>query len=179
MNDLFLTALLFDAAIVVISLIFCIIGYWRGFFHSIIDIVGFVAAVFCGRLFSPYLSPYYYEWIFRSDESVKWKLPASTALAFLTIFLITIFAVWIVKIVISLVMKIEPLRFMDKMLGLLFGLCFAFLFCEVLSFGFDKIYPYLQSLNPEYFRDGLIDRTYVLRFFRDFNLVPVLLNGII
>ena len=174
-----LFAVLLDLCLVVIAALFCVIGYWRGLFHSVFNLVGFAFAVFFGKLFAPDLGEYYFQWLFLSDRSVSWKYPASIAIAFLTAFIASILAIWIVKMIVTLIIRIEPLRFLDKMLGLLFGLCLAFLFCEVIAFGLDATYPYLQSLAPELFTDGLPEKTFILRFLRDYNLISYLLKDVL
>lgn len=126
-----------DIIILVILLIFAIRGYHSGLVKQLINLLGFVIALFAAYLFYDKLSPLLREWIpFPEFQNGTFELFSQTfnlevmfynALSFIIIFIVVKFILWILGIALDVVAKLPVISTLNKLSGLLIGLAQSFL----------------------------------------------------
>ena len=107
-------------------------------------------------------------------EPVSYAL--SYALCFVVIFVLVLFILWLIKHLLDLAAKLPPLEKANKALGLVVGAMLGILVVWVVSIGVKLGLPYLNVLSPQVFPSDLFERSFVLKFAYQYNVLRLLIG---
>jgi len=104
---------LFDYAILAVVGVSIGLGWWRGFVYELLSLLGWVAAYFMARMFASEVLPFV-------PDAVGPEI-ARAALAYAGVFIGTLVTSGVLAWMLSKLIKIAGLGWVDGMLGMLFG----------------------------------------------------------
>jgi uncharacterized membrane protein required for colicin V production len=107
------------------------------------------------------------------SESIADKVSGmiATALAFIGLFVLTCAALWIVTRIVDAVFKLPVLRTANTVLGVAFGVCSAVLITVVYCSVIPVVISALGAVAPKYFGEDVIEKTMIVRFFANRDLL--------
>lgn len=100
----------------------------------------------------------------------------STAASFLAIFLIACLVLWIVTLIVNALFKLPVLRTANTLLGFILGVCTAALIVFVYSSVISSLVTSLGSIAPKWFGADVIDKTLIVKFFANHDLLSIVQN---
>jgi len=106
---------LFDIIVVSIIALSLFFGFWRGFVKEILSILTWIAALLIARIYSEFLTPMFSGFV--DDTSVRYVL------AFAVLFILTMMLGTLLNHFMSKLITVTGLKFTDRLLGGVFGLC--------------------------------------------------------
>lgn len=106
---------LFDIIVVSIIALSLFFGFWRGFVKEILSILTWIAALLIARIYSEFLAPMFSGFV--DDTSVRYVL------AFAVLFVLTMMLGTLLNHFMSKLITVTGLKFTDRLLGGVFGLC--------------------------------------------------------
>ncbi len=96
---------------------------------------------------------------------------ASYVIAFILLFVIGNIAMRFISVALKLITKLPVIKSADKLLGLAVGLVTAIIFSTVYMTVIKLFVPYLTLIAPNAFAPDILDKTYVLNFLYDLNIL--------
>lgn len=160
--------MIIDGVVLVIVLISCVVGFFRGFIREVLTIIGLVLALYCAYLFGDEAAVYAEQWFFSApegeDEAAKvfGIIPpeyAALGVGYVSVFFVVFLISSIVTHFMSHIADSIGLGALDRSLGVVFGIIRAFLLIGVIFvpihssmdtksreqwFGDTITYPYLK-----------------------------------
>lgn len=103
-----------DYAVIAIMVLSALLGWWRGLVYEVLSLLGWVAAWTVAKLFAASAVPYMPAAI--GAEAVR------TAVAFVVLFVVTLIASGIVAWLLSKLIKLAGLGWLDGLMGVVFGM---------------------------------------------------------
>ena len=100
----------------------------------------------------------------------------STAVAFLILFFVTCFILWLVTVAVDSIFSLPVLRTANTALGAVFGVCSAVLIAIVYCAGVTLLVGALGSVEPNHFGDDVIDKTLIVKFIANTDLIDLTQN---
>ena len=112
-----------------------------------------------------------------ATEKIAETLTKTTlnALGFIIAFVASFIVYMVIVLLIRLLCELPVLKAVDKTLGAIFGIIFAYLIACGISSWAPKIAEILSDLD---IYGGLVDGSYLIPFFRGFNLIEVLMQAL-
>ena len=98
------------------------------------------------------------------------------ALCFIVIFISALVLLWLIKHLLNLAAKLPVLKQANKILGLVAGTALGILVVWVITIGLKLALPYLNVMAPSAFPEDLFDKTFLLKFFYNVNVLRPLIN---
>ena len=132
---------LIDASILIITVLSCIFGLWRGLVREIFSLVTWIFALLLARRYSDVLANF----LFSSFENLTMRYVAAFAL----IFIIVMMLGTLLNYLLSKILLFTGLKFVDRFLGGVFGIArgvvISFIGLFVSSFFFSQAQAWQQS----------------------------------
>ena len=100
----------------------------------------------------------------------------ATAIAFIGLFIVTCFVLWIVTRVADAVFKLPVLNAANKVLGVAFGVLSAVLLTLVYSAEVSMLVGALGAVAPKVFGEDVLDKTILVKFFANKDLLEISKN---
>lgn len=122
------------AGIFIVSMI---VGLMRGLIREVLSLLAWVAAIWLAYRFSPQIAEDYIKRFF--DDPV-----VSYLLAFGLIFIVALFLIGLVNLLLGMLLKTTGLAFIDRMMGMVFGIVRAVVILSLLVF-FARLTPIVQE----------------------------------
>ncbi|MFV0522342.1 MAG: CvpA family protein [Mangrovibacterium sp.] len=115
----------FDIACAVLLILAAIRGFFKGFLHEVLSLVGCFVALWLSLTFSDDVAPFLI-------EKLSLSVGYSNAIAFVVIFVLVIILVRLLSFGLTKLASALLLGFVNRLLGLLFGVCKMALFLSIL-----------------------------------------------
>lgn len=115
-----------DAIIVIVTVISCLFGLWRGLIKEVLSLLTWIAALLVARVYSEYLSELMVNMI--DSSSVRYVT------AFAILFVIVMMLGTLLNHVMSKLITVTGLKFADRLLGGAFGVARGVVIVLVLLF---------------------------------------------
>jgi len=103
-----------DAAFLIVTLVSCLFGLWRGFVREVLSLLAWIAALLIARLYSEPLAPLLGGWV---DSAAMQQ-----AFSFAILFIATLLLGALVNNLVAKLINISGLKLTDRLLGSLFGI---------------------------------------------------------
>ncbi len=116
-----------DLVFIAILVISTVIGLIRGAVREVLSLVGLAISIYLAFKFADVLSNNYISKFFEQQPQISYII------AFIIIIVASIFAIALINILISQLLKVSGLSFVDRFLGLVFGVLRGGLFCAILT----------------------------------------------
>lgn len=97
----------------------------------------------------------------------------STSVAFVILFVGVFLALSLLTYIVDAVFHLPVLHGVNKMLGLLFGVAEALLFCVLLGHGAAMLMGYLGSLDPGLFGENVVQNSVIMRTMSSLDLLGI------
>lgn len=97
----------------------------------------------------------------------------STSIAFIVLFVGIFLALSLLTYVVDAVFHLPVLHGVNKMLGLLFGVAEALLFCVLLGYGASMLMGYLGSLDSGIFGESVVQNSVIMRMMSSLDLLGI------
>ncbi len=115
-----------DIIFIAILVISILVGLIRGAVREVLSLLGLVIAIYLAFKFADVVSKEYILQFFEQQPRISYII------AFVIIITVTIFVIALVNLLISQLLKASGLSFVDRLLGLVFGVLRGGLFCTIL-----------------------------------------------
>jgi membrane protein required for colicin V production len=102
-----------DASFLIVTVVSCLFGLWRGFVREVLSLLAWIAALLIARLYSEPLAPMLGGWV----ESAAMQ----QAFSFAILFIVTLLLGALVNNLVAKLIDISGLKLTDRLLGSLFG----------------------------------------------------------
>ena len=139
-----------DASILIITLLSCIFGLWRGLVREIFSLITWIFALLVARRYSEVLA----NLLFNSFDNLTMRY----VLAFALIFIIVMMLGTFLNFLLSKLLVFTGLKFVDRLMGGVFGIArgviisviglffSSFFFSQAQSWQESKLIPYGQTM---------------------------------
>ena len=139
-----------DASILIVTLLSCVFGLWRGLVREIFSLVTWIFALLVARRYSEVLANF----LFNSFDNLTMRYVAAFALIFIIVMMLGTF----LNFLLSKLLVFTGLKFVDRLMGGVFGVArgviISFIGLFVSSFFFSqaqiwqesKLIPYGQTM---------------------------------
>lgn len=131
---------LLDIAVLVVVILSCIFGLWRGFVREVFSLLAWIAAIVVARLYSPHLAPVF--------DSVTENETARYVMAFAILCFVTLILGALINHFMARLISLAGLQMTDRLLGALFGVARGVLIVAVAVYfaaGFYSDRPWWQA----------------------------------
>lgn len=163
--------LLADILLGVILIVFTVSGFRRGLAHSIVDLVGSIAAAAAAILYAPRVLVWASPYLDRTKSPLSGSGPMKYVAAVVVLFVVLEILVHLAAVLLDRLFRLPVLRQVNSLLGGVFGFCkgavVVLLACAVLrlalpvpipqkpsqewqKMGFSRIYQAVSAHNPLY-----------------------------
>ena len=163
----------YDYIVIIISLIFIIFSFWKGFIQSLLSLLTWIGSIIITIYSYIFLATFVSKQLLKIDLFKNYELIANvigTIIAIPLIFLISLFILKKIRKVLSNDLDQQILGIiLDKSLGLIYGLLFSYIIFSTLLYGIEKIdlfesfYNWL--INPKH--------SYILYKINDINITII------
>ncbi|PIE81431.1 MAG: hypothetical protein CSA10_01320 [Cardiobacteriales bacterium] len=116
-----------DLVFITILVISVLVGLIRGAVREILSLVGLAVSIYLAFKFANTISNNYVSQFFEQQPRISYII------AFVIIIVASIFAIALINLLISQLLKASGLSFVDRFLGLVFGVLRGGLFCAILT----------------------------------------------
>ncbi len=116
-----------DIIFIIILAISTLIGLFRGAVREVLSLVGLAVSIYLAFKFADALSNNYISQFFEQQPRISYII------AFVIIIVASIFAIALINLLFSQLLKVSGLSFVDRFLGLVFGILRGGLFCAILT----------------------------------------------
>ena len=139
-----------DAAILIITLLSCIFGLWRGLVREIFSLITWIFALLVARRYSEVLA----NLLFNSFDNLTMRYVAAFALIFIIVMMLGTF----LNFLLSKLLVFTGLKFVDRLMGGVFGIArgviisviglffSSFFFSQAQIWQESKLIPYGQTM---------------------------------
>ena len=129
--------------ILIALMVFAIIrGLMKGFVMEIASLVGIVISIFVAKNFVETLLGWFV-------SIMGWQTEVNKMVSIVIVFLLSMLAVRFVAILISKVLKLAMLGWLDKLLGAVASLVKALLIMGVMLYAFDRVNQFVHLVSEE------------------------------
>lgn len=105
---------LLDIGVLLLVMLSCIFGLWRGFVREVLSLAAWIAAIVVARIYSPHLAPLFGS--ITDNETARYVL-AFAILCFVTLLLGALINHFMTRLI-----SLAGLQMTDRLLGALFGI---------------------------------------------------------
>ncbi|MGY0399553.1 MAG: CvpA family protein [Ostreibacterium sp.] len=144
-----------DIIFIAILAISTLVGLIRGGFREILSLVGLAAALYCAFKFSDMISEQYVSQFFEQAR-------ISYIISFIAIIVVVIFIIALVNLLISQLLKASGLSFINRFLGMLFGIVRGGIISSIIVFTLNFI--------PGISKETWWTKSSMVPFFKTFSL---------
>ncbi len=116
-----------DIVFIIILAISTLVGMFRGAVREVLSLVGLAVSIYLAFKFADTLSNNYISQFFEQQPRISYII------AFVIIIVASIFAIALINLLLSQLLKVSGLSFVDRFLGLVFGVLRGGLFCAILT----------------------------------------------
>jgi len=139
-----------DASILIITLLSCIFGLWRGLVREIFSLITWIFALLVARRYSEILANF----LFSSFDNITMRYVAAFALIFIIVMMLGTF----LNFLLSKLLIFTGLKFVDRLMGGVFGIArgviisviglfiSSFFFSQAQIWQESKLIPYGQTM---------------------------------
>lgn len=124
-------------------------GLRKGFIAQVVSIISIVLGAWLSYRFSTALSAWIGNWIEGSEQILR-------IIAFIIIFIVVVFALYILARALEASIKIIMLGWLNKLLGLIFSLVKCMLVIGLLIMAFDAINSRMELVPQSYLSESLL-----------------------
>jgi len=126
-----------DMVLAIVWIFFFIRGYFRGLVQELGALAALVCAFYLAKTYSPMAAPYLTGWVTGSS---------ATAAAYILIFVLSLFAVWMLVLGLAGLVKVAMVQWADRLFGGVFGLAKGVMLTAAILF----IYIQVAGAKPEW-----------------------------
>ena len=100
----------------------------------------------------------------------------ATAIAFVGLFVVTCFALWLVTVIVDAIFKLPVLRTANTVLGVVFGVFSAALIALVYCAAVSMLVGALGAVAPKYFGADVLERTIIVKYLANKDILDITKN---
>ena len=161
----------YDYIVIIISLIFIIFSFWKGFIQSLLGLLTWIGSIIITIYSYNILSMFISKQLLKIDLFKNYELITNVIgiiIAIPLIFLISLFILKKIRKFLSNDLDQQILGIIvDKFLGLIYGLVFSYIIFATLLYGIEKIYFF----NPFY--QWILENSYILQKINNTNIIII------